>query len=175
MVDIKTEWNEQNLKEYVKYAVFSKNKTTKIALISFAVCGVLVLAFCLTVFFAFGYTFALIFVSVIILLAIAYAVFFAFTIKKSTKSILKANLETELNRVMISDEDIIGFNDDEPIGTISWDKMADIYFSEKLQTAYLTTKGNAVLILECRSILSGTAQELKEIVGAKRDKLSEKA
>lgn len=175
MVDIKTEWNEQNLKEYVKYAVFSKNKITKIALISFAACGALVLAFCLTVFFAFGYTFALIFVLVIILLAIAYALFFAFTIRNSAKSILKANLETELNRVMISDEDIIGFNYEEPIGTISWDKMADIYFNEKLQTAYLTTKGNAVLILECRNILSGTAQELKEIVGAKRDKLSEKA
>ena len=175
MVDIKTEWNERNLKEYVKYAVFSKNKTTKIALISFAVCGVLVLAFCLTVFFAFGYTFALIFVLTIVLLAIAYTVFFAFTVKNCTKNILKANSETELNRVMISSEDIIGFNNDEPIGVISWGKMADIHFNEKSQAVYLTTEGNAVLILEYKNILSGTVQELKEIIGAKSDELSKKA
>ena len=175
MVDIRTEWNEQNLKEYVKYTVFSKNKTAKIALISFAVCCVLILVFCLAVFFALGYAFVLIFVLTIVLIAAVYAVFFAFTVKNCTKNILKANSDAELNRVMISSEDIIVFNDDEPIGTISWDKMADIYFNEKLQAAYLTTKGNAVLILECKNIVSGTAQELKEIVGAKRDKLSEKA
>lgn len=175
MVDIKTEWNEQNLKEYVKYSVFLKNKTTRIALIFFPVCCVLIIAFCLTISFAFRYTFALVFVFIIMLLAVVYTVFFALTVKNCTKNILQANSDAELNRVMISSEDIIGFNDDEPIGVISWSKMADIYFDEKKQTAYLTTEGNAVLILECKNILSGTAQELKEILGEKRDKLSKKA
>ena len=175
MVDIKTDWNEQNLKEYVKYIILLKNKTAKIALISFGVCGVLILALCVTAFFAFDYFFALIFAAVILLIAAGYVLFFILNIKSCTKSILKANTETELNRVMISEDDIICFNDDEPVGTVNWSRMADIYFSEKAQTAYLTTKGNAVLILECKNILSGTDDELKEIIGKKRDELPKEA
>ena len=175
MVDVKAEWNKQSLKEYVRYTIFLKNKSTKAALISFAVFCTLVFAFCLTIFFIFGYTFAIIFALTIVLLAAAYIVFFAFTIKSAAKNILKANADSELNRVMISEDDILGFNDDEPMGVINWNKIADIYFNEKEQAAYLTTKGNAVLILECKNILSGTAEELKEIVGAKRNELSKNA
>ena len=54
MVDIKTDWNEQNLKEYVKYTVFSKNKAIRMALIFFAVCGAVVIGFCLAMFFIFN-------------------------------------------------------------------------------------------------------------------------
>ena len=175
MVDIKTDWNEQNLKEYVKYTVFLKNRTIRTALISFAACGAFIIAFCLIVFFAFNYIFTLIFAATVLILAIGSAVFFTFNIKSSTKNILKANAESELNRVMISEDDIICFNDEEPIGTISWSKMVDIYFNEKVQTAYLTTERNAALILECSNILSGTAEEFKEIIGKKRDELSKKA
>ena len=175
MVDIKTDWNEQNLKEYVKYTIFLRNKASKIALISFAVCGALILAMCIAVFFVFSYAYALIFALIIVLLAVSYAVFFALNIKSCTSRILKANAESELNRVMISEDDIICFDGDEPVGTISWSKMADIHFSEKAQAAYLTTKGNAVLILECKNILSGTADELKEVIGKKRNELPKEA
>ena len=175
MVDIKTDWNEQNLKEYVKYTIFLRNKTSKIALISFAVCGALILAMCIAVFFVFSYVYALIFALIIVLLAVSYAVFFAINIKSCTNRILKSNAESELNRVMISEDDIICFDGDEPVGTISWSKMADIYFSEKAQAAYLTTKGNAVLILECKNILSGTDDELKEVIGKKRNELPKEA
>lgn len=175
MVDIRTQWNEHNIKEYVKYMVFLKNKPSKIALISFAVCAALVFVFCLIVFFVFYYAFALIFALAILFLAAAYTLSFTFIIKRSTKNILKANAESELNRVMISKDDIIVFNDEEPVGTISWSRIADIYFNEKTQTAYLTSEGNAVLVLECKNILSGTAEELKDIIGAKRNELSKKA
>ena len=175
MVDIKTDWNEQNLKEYVKYSLFLRNKIAKIALISFAICSAFILALCIIAFFALDYSFALVFAVVILLIAVGYIVFFVFNINSCTKSILKANAGSELNRVMISSDDIIFFNDDEPVGTVNWNKMADIYFSEKAQTAYLTTKGNAVLILECKNILSGTADELKEIIGKKRDELPKEA
>ena len=175
MVDIKTQWNEQNIKEYVRYTVFTRSKAAKIALIAFAVCWVLILSFCLTAFFAFGYDFALVFALMIVVLAVVYTLFFVFTIKNAAKNILKANAESELNRVMISNDDIIGFNNEEPIGTINWNKMADIYFDDKAQTAYLSTEGNAVLILECKNILSGTAEELKDIIGTKRNELSKKA
>lgn len=175
MVSIKTEWNEQNLNEYVRYKIFLRNKSTKTVLISFAVFCALVFAFCLIVFFTLGYTFALVFALVMVLLAVFYTVFFTFSIKSAVKKILKSNAESELNRVMISEDDIIAFNDDEPIGSISWSKIVDIYFSEKVQAVYLTSEGNAVLILECKNILSGTSGELKEIVGAKRNELSKKA
>ena len=175
MVDIKTDWTEKNLKEYVKYTVFSKNKFFVIALISFAMFGVLIVALCLTVFFLFKYIFSLVFAGIIVLLEIGFAAFLTLNINSCSKRVLKANAESELNRVMISEDDIIAFNDDEPIGTISWSKMADIYFNEKVQAAYLTTETNAALILECSNILSGTAEELKEIIGKKRDELSKKA
>ena len=175
MVDIKSEWNEENLKEYVKYTIFLRNKISKIALISFAVCGVFIFAVCTAVYFVFSYAFALVFALIIALIAISYVVFFAYNIKRCTNSILKANAESELNRVMISKDDIICFNDDEPVGTISWSKMADIYFNEKEQAAYLTTKGNAVLILECKNIMSGTADELKEVISKKRNELPKEA
>lgn len=174
MVDIKTDWNEQNLKEYVKYTVFLRNKTVRTSLIFFVGCGAFTLAFCLIIFFIFNYILTLIFAGTILLLAIGFFAFFSFSIKSSTKKILKVNAGSELNRVMISEEDIVCFNDDEPIGTISWSKMTDIYFNEKIQTAYLTTERNAALILECSNILLGTADELKEIIGKKRDELSKK-
>ena len=175
MVDIKTDWNEKNLKEYIKYTFFIRNKAVRISLISFAACGAFILLFCLTVFFVFGYIFTLFFAVTIVFFAIVFAAFFTFSIKSSIKKILKENAESELNRVMISEDDIICFNDEEPIGAISWSKMADIYFNEKAQTAYLTTERNAALILECSNILSGTAEELKGIIGKKRDELSKKA
>ena len=175
MVDIKTDWNEQNLKEYVKYTIFSRNKTSKLALISLAVCCGFVFAFSLVLYFAFDYAFGLVFAGLAVLLSAGFAAFFTFNISSCTKRILKANGESELNRVMISEDDIIAFNGDEPIGTIPWSRMADIYFNEKSQTAYLTTEGNAALILECSKILSGNAEELKEIIGKKRDELSELA
>ena len=174
MVDIKADWNERNLKEYVKYTI-SKNKISKISLLFFTICSVFILVFCLTAFFAFKYVFALVFALVIVLIAAGYVVFFAVSIKRFTQSMLKANAEPELNRIMISDDDILCFNGDEPIGTLSWSKMADIYFNEKEQAAYLTSKGNAVLILECKNILSGTSDELKEIIRKKRDELSKEA
>ena len=172
MVDIKTEWNEENLKEYVKYTIILRNKVLKIAIISFAVCAVFIISFCLAAFFALKYTFTLIFALIIVLFVVSYAAFFAINVKICTKNILKANAESELDRVMISEDDIICFNGDEPVGTISWSKIADVCFSEKAQAAYLTSKGNAVLILECKNILSGSADELKEIIGKKRDELS---
>ena len=175
MVDIKTGWTEQNLKEYIKYTIFFRSKAAKIALIFLAACGILTLAFCLTVFFIFDYIFTLFFAGVILLIAIGSAAFFVFSIKSSVKRMLKANDDSELNRVMISEDDIICFNGEEPIGTVSWSKMADVYFNEKAQAAYLTTEGNAALILECSDIISGTAEELKEIIGKKRDELSKKA
>lgn len=174
MVDIKADWNERNLKEYVKYTI-SKNKISKISLLFFTICSVFILVFCLTAFFAFKYVFALVFALVIVFITAGYVVFFAVSIKRFTQSMLKANAEPELNRIMISDDDILCFNGDEPIGTLSWSKMADIYFNEKEQAAYLTSKGNAVLILECKNILSGTSDELKEIIGKKRDELSKEA
>lgn len=175
MVDIKTGWTEQNLKEYVKYTVFSRSKAAKMALIFLAICAVVTFAFCLAVFFIFDYIFTLIFAGTILFIVIASAAFFALSIKSSVKNMLKANADSELNRVMISEDDIICFNGEEPIGTVSWSKMADVCFNEKTQTAYLTTEGNAALILECSGILSGTAEELKEIIGKKRDELSKKA
>ena len=175
MVDVKTSWTEQALKEYVRYTIFFRSKAAKMALIFLAICGVLTIAFCLTVFFIFEYIFTLIFAGTILLIVIATAAFFILSIKSSVKSMLKANDDSEFNRVMISEDDIICFNNEEPIGTVSWSKMADVYFNEKVQAAYLTTEGNAALILECSNILSGTAEELREIIGKKHDELSKKA
>lgn len=175
MVDIKTEWNEQNVKEYIRYMMFLRNKISKLVMIFLTVCCTFTLVFCLISFFAFGYDFTIIFALAIVLIAVAYFVFFALIIKGAAKNILKVNAGSELNRVMISEDDILGFNGDDPVGVINWNKMDDIYFNEKTQTVYLTTKKNAVLILECKNILSGTSDELKEIVGAKRDELSKEA
>lgn len=174
MVDIKTGWTENNLREYVKYTVFLRNKFSMIALISFAVLGAVIIALCLTIFFVFDYILALVFAGIIVLFAIGFAAFLKLNINSCSKRVLKANEESDLNRVMISEDDIIVFNDDEPIGRISWSKMADIYFNEKVQAAYLTTEKNAALILECSNILSGTADEFKEIIEKKRYELSKK-
>lgn len=175
MVDIKTDWNEQNIKEYVRYTVFLRNKVSKTAVTALAVCSAVLFAFCITMFFIFGYIISLIFALMIVLITAIYVAFFAFATKNAAKHIQKTNAESELNRVMISEDDIIGFNDEEPLGTISWSKISDIYFDEKLQAAYLTSQRNAVLILECKNILYGTAEELKAIVEAKRNELSKKA
>lgn len=175
MVDIKMDLTEENLKEYVRYTVFLKNKFFVIALISFAVFGVLTVALCLAAFFLFNYMIALIFAGIIVFIEIGFAAFLIFNINSCSKRVLKANAESELKRVMISEDDIIVFNDSGPIGNISWNKMAEIYFNEKAQAVYLTTERNAALILECSNILSGTADELKEIIGKKRDELSKKA
>lgn len=175
MVEIKTLWSEENLKEYYRFTIFSQRKLPKILLAVFPILYLLMVTICLIVFIQMQ-------ISTMLVLAILITVGFAisaviilFMIKSVIKETLKANENSEFNKAVISKDAIILFKDEKPLGALDWEKIGKISVNEKASAIYLSAGENEMLILESKNIINGTWESLKEIVKEKYDKLSEKA
>lgn len=175
MVEIKTKWTEENLKEYTKFVTFSAGKLSKVMFISVLALYFIVVAGCLALYFAMKFTVALVMAIGFTCFLAVCVLFFALTIKDFVKTTLKSSENEEFDSVLINTENIFICKDQQPIGELEWDKITKIYFNEKCGAVYLSTSENAVLILEYKNIVSGTEQELRETVKKKYDKLSKKA
>lgn len=175
MVEIKTKWTEENLKEYTKYTTFVKGKLSKIMFIALLALYVIVVAGCIALYCMFKYTFALVMAIAFTCFLAACLIFFALTTRDFVKTTLKASENEEFDSVLINEDNIFICKDGQPIGELEWDKIAKIYNNEKAEAVYLCTAENAVLILEYKNIVSGTEKELKETAEKRYDKLSKKA
>lgn len=60
MVEIKTLWTEENLKEYTKYTTFVKGRLNKVMFIVLLVLYAAVVGGCIALFCMFKFTFALV-------------------------------------------------------------------------------------------------------------------
>lgn len=175
MVEIKTSWSEENLKEYYKFMLFSQRKLPKILLVVLPILCLLMIIMCLIVFIQMQ-------ISTMLVLAILIAVGFAvsvmiilFMIKSVIKETLKTNENSEFNKAVVSKDAIILYKDEKPLGSLEWEKIEKIFVNEKASAIYLSAGENEMLILESKNIINGTWESLKEIAKEKYDKLSEKA
>ncbi len=175
MVEVKTQWTEENLKEYTKYVAFSKGQLNKLIFIIISVIYVIVAAGCIAIYCIFQYTFALVMAIAFTCFMALCVVFFILTIRGFVKSTLNSSENEEFDSVLINDEHIFICKEQQPIGELDWNKITKIYINDKAGAVYLCTEENAVLLLEFKNITGGTEKELREIVKEKYDKLSKKA
>lgn len=175
MVEIRTSWTEENLKEYYKYTIFSEKKLPKILLALLPVLYLAILVYCIIVFINMHFTAILVFAIVMTVIFAASAAIFVSMLKSIIKNTLKSNENSDFNKAVISRDAIILFKDEKPFGELDWDKIKKVTLNEKFSAVYLSTEENAVLILESKNILNGTWNTLKEIATEKNDKLSKKA
>lgn len=175
MVEIKTSWTEENLKEYYKYTFFTQKVLPKILLVILPILYLVIVAYCVIVYINLNFTFTLIFAIVMTVVFALSGLIFVYMLKSIVKNTLKANENSEFNRAVISKDAIILFNNEKPYGELDWEKIKKISVNEKYSAVYLSTEENAVLILESKNIINGTWDLLKEIAAEKNDKLPKKA
>lgn len=179
MVEIKTEWNEENLRKYIMYKTFFANKYTMLSFIVFFICFFAIIATCIAMYCMIQMPVFLIMAGAVLLFAAGFAVFFALKINKNVKQSLKesgAENESPSQETAVLTEALITvFKNGVPYGAMDWDKVTSISFNDKGGAAYLSTEEGALLILEYKNIISGTESELKEMLQIKNVKLSNKA
>ncbi len=176
MIEIKTEWTEENLKRYIMYKFFFSNKFTMVFAAVFGVCFAAIAASCAAMFAMTKSAVFLILVGAVVVLAVGVAALFVLKINKNVKASVNGNSASSEGESVILDEDKITVCKNEtPFGEISWEKIVSIELYDKGKTAYLATEEGAVLILEYKNIFTGTEKELREMLLIKNVKLSEKA
>lgn len=175
MIEIKTEWTEENLKRYIMYKFFFSNKFTMVFAAVFGVCFAAIAASCAAMFAMTKSAVFLILVGAVVVLAVGAAAFFVLKVNKNVKASVSGNPASPEGESVILDEDKITVCKNEtPFGEISWEKIVSIELYDKGKTAYLATEEGAVLILEYKNIVTGTEKELREMLLIKNVKLSEK-
>lgn len=176
MIEIKTEWTEENLKRYIMYKFFFSNKFTMVFAAVFGVCFAAIAASCAAMFAMTKSAVFLILVGAVVVLAVGVAALFVLKINKNVKASVNGNSASSERESVILDEDKITVCKNEtPFGEISWEKIVSIELYDKGKTAYLATEEGAVLILEYKNIVIGAEKELREMLLIKNVKLSEKA
>lgn len=175
MVEIKTEWTADNLKKYAEFVFFRKNKFAKVMLIIFPLVFIALVIGCLAIFFLMKLFFGLIMAAVLVLFSGICFVFLRFAINEFVKNALETNGASDFDSALLSGEAIFICKNGEPVGQLSFERLASIDFDERAGAVYLSTVENAVLILEFKNIIKGSKQELTKAVKDIYDKLPKKA
>ncbi|MGN0589134.1 MAG: hypothetical protein ACI4KO_06330 [Ruminiclostridium sp.] len=164
MTEFKLNWSEEAVNEYIDLMIKGKNLQV-IPVILFAVCIVTLIATGIIMFAFTGNIISLIVSACGVLFGGAVAVTVIFLKKSLYKKISEAYKELSDLVAAISDKDITLIRNNIPYGIISWDKIGDITYGKK--AFYLTTKENALLILEKNAVVSGVLSEAEEILKIK--------
>lgn len=178
MIEVKTEWNEENLKKYIMYKTFFANKYTMLSFTVFFICFAAIIGTCIAMYCMIKMPIFLIMAGLVTLFSAGFTVFFALKINKNVKVSLKESSASEVSgqeSAVLTEEFIAIFKNGLPYGEMSWDKVVSISFNDKGGAVYLTAEEGAVLILEYKNIIKGTEAELKEMLQIKNVKLSNKA
>lgn len=175
MVQLKIDWNAENLKKYIMFNSFFGNKYAKLSLVFFGICFALILSTCIAMFCMSGQLIFLILACAAIVFTAAAALLFVFTVKRNIKKSLSVCSEDDPDNAVITESAILLCKGNEPFGEIDWEKITDISFNDRDNAAYLSAEGSSVLILEYKNITFGSEETLREMLSIKNVKLSKKA
>lgn len=175
MIQLKINWNAENLKKYIMFTSFFGNKYAKLSLVFFGVCLVMILGTCISMFCMSGQLIFLILACAAIVLTAGTALLFLFIVKRNIKKSLSGCSEDDPDNAVITDGAILLCKGNEPFGELDWEKITAISFNDKDKAAYLSAEGSSVLILEYKNITFGSEEKLREILSIKNVKLSKKA
>lgn len=173
MIEANINWTKENVWNFIKYNAFTKSKSQKVILITYIVCFFAVIVAGIVAFFIMQEALMLAVGGVAALMMAAYMVIFVLMMKNAAKKILKSNEDDSSSSVQLEDERIIVFNDGTPVGQVSWENVGEINLSDT--AAYVITKKNALMLIEYKSLTSGTESELREFLEKKNAELSKKA
>lgn len=175
MVEIKTGWSKESLKEYCKFKLFGKSKRNIILIVILGLIYLAVLTGCLVLFFAQGYTYLIIFAVLLTMLWGAGAFFIRSVMNTFVENAIKENEGDPSESIIVGESSILVCQSGEPAGEIKWDKITDIFFNDKAETIYLSAGENSVLILEKKNIVNGSMEELRKIAEGKKRECNKKS
>ncbi|MBD5104130.1 MAG: hypothetical protein HDT47_04605 [Ruminococcaceae bacterium] len=175
MIQLKIDWNAENLKKYIMYTSFFGNKYAKLSLVFLAVFFAAILGTCISMFCMSKQLIFLILACAAIVFTAAAALLFVFIIKRNIKKSLSGCSEDDPDNAVITESAILLCKGNEPFGELDWEKITAISFNDKDGAAYLSAEGSSVLILEYKNITFGSEEKLREMLSIKNVKLSNKA
>lgn len=174
MVQVKIDWNAENLKKYIMFTTFLGNKYAKLSFVLIAVCLVAILGTCIAMFCMSGMPIFLMLACVIIVFAAGFGLLFAFIIKRNIKKSLSGSSEDDPDNAVITESAILLCKGNEPFGELDWEKITAISFNDRENAVYLSAEGSSVLILEYKNITFGSEETLREMLSIKNAELSKK-
>ena len=168
MVEVKIEWTEKNLKEYCMYNLFGKTKRILALVIMLIAIYLALVTGCIVLYFTYDFYQGLILAGMLTVFWAAGALFLRSVINSTVKKAVEENKDRPDQSVILGEHSVLICHGGDPVGEVKWDKITEVYFNDRAQTVYLNTGNDAVLMLEQKNIVSGTMEELREIVKEKR-------
>ncbi len=158
-------WNEENIKEYVKYIIIEKNKGTKTGLVIYSVLMAVIAVAALVAAFITGMMWLLIATVCAALMIGVFLLVLRYAINRYTKDIFEINDGSTINGIEITATALCVKKDDVAKGLINWDSVTEIDFNN--DNAYISTAEGYLIIIEKANIKEGSLDELKKIVDEK--------
>lgn len=165
MIDAVINWNEESIKEYVRYTIIEKNKSTKVGLTVYMILMAAIAVVALVAAFITGMMWLLIATICAGLMAVIFIAVLFYAIRRYSKDIYELNSGSTLNGVEITATALCFKKDDVNKGLLSWDSVTEVDFNK--DTAYITTAEGFLIIIEKKNIREGSIDELKKIVSEK--------
>ena len=165
MLDAVIGWNEKNIKEYVKYIIIEKNKSTKAGLIVYSVLMAVIAVVAFVAAFIIGMMWLLIATVCAALMIGIFLLVLCYAINRYTKDIFEINDGSTINGIEITATALCVKKDDVAKGLISWENVTEIDFNK--DNAYISTAEGYLIIIEKQNIKEGSLDELKKIAEEK--------
>ena len=168
MTEFKLNWSREAINEYIDLMIKGKSLQA-LPVILFTVCVVTLIASGIVMFALTGNILSILVSACGVLFGAAVIITLSFVKKSLYKKVTEAYKGLSDLVAAVSDKDIILIKNNLPYGIISWDKIDEITFGKK--AFYLTTKENALLILEKNAVVSGVISEAEEVLKLKADSI----
>ncbi len=165
MIDAVIGWNEDNIREYVKYIIIEKNKGTKTGLTIYSVLMAVIAVGALVTALVTGMMWLLIATICATLMIGIFLLVLWYAINRYTKDIFEINDGSTINGIEITATALCVKKDDVAKGLISWDNVTEIDFNK--DNAYISTAEGYLIIIEKDNIKEGSLDELKRRVEEK--------
>lgn len=158
-------YTKENVGEFVKYNIFSKNKTTKIYVICYLI-FMIVIASVGVITAIVTQMLWFIFATVISVLLIAGAAgILMFAVNKYTKEIYDINSKNGYDAIEITASSIVLKKNEVAKAIADWTAVASVDFNS--DKAYIVTHDGYLFIISSKDIKEGSIDELKQIAEEK--------
>ena len=165
MIESVLKYTSENVGEFVKYNIFSKNKASKVYVISYLVAMALI-AVIGVVLAIVTQLWWFIFATVIcVMLIVATGLVLSATLKKYTKEIFEINSKNGYDAIEITASSIVLKNSGSAKAIAEWTAVASVDFNKS--SAYIVTHDGYLFIINENDIREGSLDELRQIADEK--------
>ncbi len=170
MTEFRYEKKKENIKDYLKTAMFRDNPSNKALVIALAVCLIIVAAAGVVYCVMTGSLGMLAITAAAVLLAAVYPIILVIVINRLTVKLSQSGNEDEKNvTIGVSESFILIIRNNNPCGKIEWSEITEIH--EGKSGFYLIEKEGSLLMLGKDSVTSGTYDEAAQVIRARKEAL----